>query len=255
MKASRSSSDRSLPSRAPHPHGWFCATAVSLGIVLAAATAQAQITIPLNATADTRILVNFPTNNGNGGPLAAYNDGTGNVQNSLILFDLSSLVPYNQVKQATLTLTLDSFNFQGNGGGVPTYIYQVTTPWTESSVTWDTTDGSTPWTTPGGDMVGTSETSLTAPFASNSTAVPGGNVVDGQSFTFDVTNLVNSWLAGMPNDGMAVVPSAAHTALEFYSNDTGPGPTLSVDVPEPNTYAALASLVALGVALRRKQVA
>jgi len=226
--------------------------AVLLIALNSAPHAHAQFTTQFNATDDTRILANFPTSNGNGGPLAAYNDGTSNIQNTLIFFDLSSLSAYHQVTQATLTLTLDSFNFQGNNGGVPTYIYQLTKPWVESSVTWNTTDGSTPWTTPGGDMVGTSGTSLTAPFASNSTSVPGGNTVDGQTFTFDVTNLVNSWLAGMPNDGMAVVPSGAHTALEFYSNNTGPGPSISIDVPEPGAYAALAGLVALGIsALRR----
>jgi hypothetical protein len=68
----------------------------------------------------------------------------------LLRFDVSAIRSNCVVKAATLTLATDGFGIHA-GTGYTFNVYRVTQPWTANGATWNSYDGSTSWTTPGGD--------------------------------------------------------------------------------------------------------
>ncbi len=104
---------------------------------------------------------------------------------SVLAFDVSSIASKYPVKQATLSVYLDSFS----GGAVDgqLQVFEVTTPWSEKTVTWNT-----PWVKPGGDF---SDTVMGSASINKTMA--------GTWIKIDVTPLVAKWVADpMSNHGL-----------------------------------------------------
>jgi hypothetical protein len=108
----------------------------------------------------------------------------------VLTFDLSPIPTSATIAYASLSLK----KTQGLGGGT-LELHRITTPWTETTVTWNGLLGAIDPTVQG-----------TIPLAS----VPNGGVA-----TVDVTALVQSWVAGaVPNDGMALeLPGGARATF------------------------------------------
>ena len=127
----------------------------------------------------------------------------------LLKFDLSAIPANATISSATLYLYEN-----GNKTGQTTYIYRVTSDWTESTVTWNT------WSTPGGDF-----DSSTAYFA----YLPEqGNCM----VTLDITNLVQTWSRGThPNYGLMLYSIGPNHIISYSSKESGkPGESPRLDV-------------------------
>lgn len=90
------------------------------------------------------------------GALGWTSGGFGQKTRMILRFDLSDLDSSVLPSAATLTITNS-----GSGGAVGDGIYycrrMTTTSWSERTASWNTTDGSTPWTTTGGDYTSTGQ--------------------------------------------------------------------------------------------------
>jgi hypothetical protein len=134
-----------------------------------------------------------------------------NVQRSLLQFDLT-VIPANQtIAFAALTLYRDSQIWNGGDNGQPTNVYRVTTPWVNTSVTWNSAQTGVPWMNPGGDYVGTTGMQAMDPYATNMLNINmiGTTGDDGTGgifpLNFVVTQLVTEWYTGVhDNDGLLV---------------------------------------------------
>lgn len=130
---------------------------------------------------------------------------------ALIHFDLSGIPTGSRITGATLQLS--KTNTTASPGSI--VVYRVMKPWVEGTqsgaisttgVTYNTSDGTTPWTTPGGDYDPAPMGSLT-------------NIVQGWN-SWDVTGLVQGWMAASyPNYGMILVPNGVVSA-NFDSSDS-----------------------------------
>ncbi|HLJ97237.1 MAG TPA: DNRLRE domain-containing protein [Gemmataceae bacterium] len=161
--------------------------------------------------------------------VSVYHRG-GNDQNSLILFDLSSLPAGKKITTATLTLMHDTAIYPTGDNFEDTQVFRVAKPWVQWQVTWNRASGyrtsnGVPWDQPGGDFVGIQGlTDGSDPYAD---AVLG---LDDNSpgifpFPIDVTALVNEWYTGTsPNYGM-LVTGLEGNGLHFHA-DRGDDPTL-----------------------------
>lgn len=123
---------------------------------------------------------------------------------SLLGFDVSSIAPDYLVTEATLSLYVRGYS----GGAVDGELraYEVTTPWKEKSVTWQT-----PWVKPGGDFADTPVGSASL----DKSAV-------GQWISIDVTALVAKWVADpAANNGVMVrlLKASSITGYKFDSRD------------------------------------
>jgi hypothetical protein len=169
-------------------------------LALAGALPLAAASYELLPSQDARILglggydnANYKTD-----ILSVYTFG-GNVQRTLMRFDLSGVVLETGQRLSSATLTLSASLSYGGSGGQPTEIYALTRPWTEDGLTWNRATASTPWSAPGGDFVGQGWATTGPPFAV-STATPSQN---GEQVTWDVRELVDQWLEGLaPNHGL-----------------------------------------------------
>ena len=129
--------------------------AVAALIVIAAAQLRAD-TISLTDMADGRVIQNVrrtPTT-GPGRRMSAYStSNTASDQHALLRFDrqCDSRGGDYHLGNADAHQTPGSTNFVAI---LPVSIWRVTTPWTESQVTWNKYDGTNAWTTAGGDFVG-----------------------------------------------------------------------------------------------------
>ncbi len=124
---------------------------------------------------------------------------------SLLRFDLSGLptgITASQISKATVTLFINRVNAVGSVSYVP-----VTSAWSEGAVS----SNSLPTF---GAAIGS--------FNANSA---------GQYITLDVTSLVQDWLNGTPNNGLALTSSGANVLLDSKVNDeTGHAAQLNVTV-------------------------
>jgi hypothetical protein len=147
--------------------------------------------------------------------LYAGYDGT-SVYRSLLDFNIASgysiAMPSNvNVLEASVNLYLASKGVAGTG--LPVELRQVTQPWT-TYASWNTTDGTTPWTTPGG--------TYTASPLWTTTVGP----TTGQWYAWYLTSLVQGWTnGGVANDGLEVKAADEGTTdwVGFDSDESGAG--------------------------------
>ncbi|HEX5837578.1 MAG TPA: DNRLRE domain-containing protein [Anaerolineales bacterium] len=117
----------------------------------------------------------------------------------LLKFDLSSIPSNATVNSATLYL-----HERGNKTGQITYIYRVTSGWSESTVTWNT------WSTPGGDFDSSNAFFSYRPEQSNC------------MLTIDLTNLVRAWLNGTySNHGILLYSTGPNHIVQYTSKEDG----------------------------------
>jgi hypothetical protein len=130
---------------------------------------------------------------------------------ALIEFDLGTLPVGAHILEARLGL----YAYSGNvGPGAAVTLYRLTQPWTETGVTYQVSDGSTPWTWPA---------NYDAVHPASQAALSSG----AGWFEWDVSALVASWHRGdLPNRGMALIPNSAVYYKAFYSGEATLDPTL-----------------------------
>jgi hypothetical protein len=83
-----------------------------------------------------------------------------------------------------------------------TYLYRLTSPWSEGSVTWDA-----PWITPGGDF---DSSQAFASFLPNQTSC---------MLEIDLTDLVREWVNGTPNYGFLLYSTGPNHILRYSSKE------------------------------------
>ncbi len=139
---------------------------------------------PQSEGIDTNIRSHFPTQTGGAETsfgVGLYQDANqSNRIRSLLQFDLSSIPKGANILNAELNLWLASV---ANNLTVNVDIHEVTKSWTESGATWNTANGSTAWTNPGGD------------FNATRVATLGVDVLTDLSvnYRWTITDLVNKW--------------------------------------------------------------
>jgi hypothetical protein len=230
----------------------FYALLATLPLTVGTLTASAVVFEPV---ADTTTRSLFPiTPVGDAGFLAVHSS-VGNVQYTLLQFDLGSIPSDATIDSAILSLTANKAlgNNLGNPTGQAMEVYRVTQAWTEAGATW-LDSGSGPWSNPGGTHVGTTGVPGVSPYASNNQIVP--SVYTTQTLTWDVTSLVAEWVSGaQPNLGL-LIRSFDGNDLHFNSRDgADPGPSLDVSftpIPEPVHVGLLSGLALIGFAGYRR---
>lgn len=170
-------------------------------------TVQKSATDAQTRAGDTFVDATLVTTNfGTTDPLTARAK-SGNEQNALLLFDLSSLANVG-VKAATLNLNVTSIGHNNR-------VYEahnVTSLWTELGATWTNRLGTTAWGAAGGDYSATATSSFTIngqtpPFAMN----------------YDLTPDVQGWYTGGTNFGTLIKQSSTGgndaTGIAFNSKE------------------------------------
>jgi hypothetical protein len=207
-------------------------------------------TLTLAPSADIRILDVFPNSNFFNNEILSVYTIPGNVQRTLMSFDLSGIPAGQQIVSATLTLT--ARNADGNNsGGLNMDVHAVTTPWLASQVTWISASTGNTWGTAGGDF---------DPFIyATSNANPSTN----DPVTWDLANLVQGWYDGsIPNEGL-LLKSFDGNGLTFLSSIPGVAverrPSLTIEyapIPEASSTLLVGAglLMSLGVAYRSVRV-
>jgi len=124
----------------------------------------------------------------------------------LLRFDLSALPPHVTLLTARLQAVLDTRGDSGNPPVSQTQnasVYPLTRNWT-SNATWQTSDGTTSWTTPGGDYDASGGVRAGIDFANSLTPddlVP----ADNKYATWNITALARQWYLGTrSNNGVLV---------------------------------------------------
>ncbi|WCK55592.1 DNRLRE domain-containing protein [Aneurinibacillus sp. Ricciae_BoGa-3] len=137
-----------------------------------------------------------------------YQDTTkSNIIRSLLNFNLSSIPNDAYVLSADLSLWLSSYS---SANPIDISAYQVTKKWTESGVTWNTTDGTTAWTNKGGDFNSTplSTTTVTE------------NTTQTNYFRWNLTDFIDK-NRNSSNFGILLKSNSETTNIykKFYSSD------------------------------------
>lgn len=157
---------------------------------MAQPTVDPTLTLQPDATAgkDTRLNKSNPTANlGTNVNLDQTYDVGNDVRRGLCQFDLSSIAAGANVSSGVFTLVCRSDN-----AATGVEVHRLTQAWTELGATWNTYDGANAWATAGGDY-----DAVVAGL--NSTL----NFVNGTSYDFTLTTLVQQWVNGTyVNNGM-----------------------------------------------------
>jgi hypothetical protein len=127
-------------------------------------------------------------------------------------FPLDGVPANSTVQSATLYVYVD--DFWPGAGGAPMSIYPVATAWTPGDVAWDDMGN---WPTLEGS-VATTDVSSTEGW-----------------YTWDVTSLVQGWLDGAPNHGLAI----AAAALDSTADNWAAARRLTVDDADTRPYLDL----------------
>jgi hypothetical protein len=200
---------------------------------MAAVRADEVILFPSTAAGGancTRILSGGATTNYVLQDILSVYRRSGNNQNSLILFDLSSIPAGRTITSAKLTLWHDTALYFTGDNFSDTYVFRVTKPWVQWQATWNRASGyrasnSIAWDQPGGDFVGNKgQTDGSDPYAD---AILGLDDASPGIFEFDidVTSLVTEWYTGVsPNYGLFLTGLDGN-GLHFHA-DRGDDPTL-----------------------------
>jgi hypothetical protein len=184
------------------------ATATAAGTLPPTATPTPTAVVPttLGASQDSWIdQANVTQNKGTDANLKVQ-PAAGKLRRTLVKFDLSSFPPASCVATALLKLRLTAVQSTSRTFGV----YRVTQGWTEgtgttnSGVTWNTRNGVSAWTAPGGD------------FAATATASTATGTTNNVTLQWNVTADVAGFLAGTaPNNGWLVKDVAEGSGNEF----------------------------------------
>lgn len=194
---------------------------------------MAQVT--LNPTKDCVIDNSAPTTNEDGTKLIIGHDsgsvGTP-VWRSLLQFDLSSIPSGATISAATLKL----YNETPNGANSRVAsVYRVKVSWTEATVTWNTTDGSTSWQTAGCGGANDREATDIGTF----------NVASGDSASYYSVTLtpgstgVQGWIDGtLTNNGILVKVATEtddfHSLSDRSGHNTANKPELVITYTAPD---------------------
>lgn len=121
----------------------------------------------------------------------------------LLRFDLSDIPSNATITSAKLYLyELD------NKPDQVTYVYRVTTAWTETGVTW-----ATPWIQPGGDFYSETAYALYIPNQKNC------------SVALDVSGLVQNWVSGRhPNYGLMLYSTGPNHIISYTTKEDAKNP-------------------------------
>ncbi|WP_373083475.1 DNRLRE domain-containing protein [Zhongshania sp.] len=158
------------------------------------------------ASGDTYITAT-PANNNYGALTKAkiVSEAEGKMR-GLFQFDISGLGTESTISNATLQLYINSPNLLSP---LDITVYAVSTPWSQGSATWNQPTSTTYWATPGGDFSAEAYASATV------------NIGDSGLVSWDLTDLVRAWQAGLPNYGILLKASAATTdVVEFDTRET-----------------------------------
>ena len=175
--------------------------------------------ITLHSTADARIAAQFPTTNyGNLTSIGIQAYNSAGRQRSLIQFDFSSIPEGSTIDSATFSAYYYSYyNPSYNPAGRTYYLYRNTDSWTETGVNWDNQPG---FTTSQGASV----------------TMPGSY----GWVNWDVTDITQSWVDGMPNCGFVMKDGwetqGVNRVALFYSKEyagTSYAPRLVVEYTPP----------------------
>lgn len=222
----------------------------TLAVLLVSTTAAHADKVVLN-TSDAgggancvRILSGGPnTNYVTNDTVTVYHRG-GNLQNSFLLFDLSSIPAGKTITKATLTLWHDSAIWGTGDLGNDTQVFRAAKPWVQWQVTWNRSSGyrtsnAVLWDIPGGDFIGIKgQIDGSDPYGA---ATTGSDALDDLAngpmpgrivqLDIDVTSLVTEWYKGIsPNYGMyltAPEPNGLHFRADR-GDDPSLYPTLTV---------------------------
>jgi RHS repeat-associated protein len=163
-----------------------------------------------------------------GTSLNAGFDGT-NASRALLQFNLRAIPTTNAVVSAKLQLFLGSVS---TSTATSLAAYQLTRTWT-TGATWNTNDGTSSWTTPGGDFSGTAA------------ATTNGIAASGVWYSWSPTALVQGWVDGtIANDGLIVKEPTenVNNVLSFNSATASNPPYLQVVHQQggasPGTYSS-----------------
>jgi hypothetical protein len=155
----------------------------------------------------------------------------GNNDNSLMMFDLSSIPPGVSITDATLTLWVDQNLDPGGDFGLATKVFRITKAWVNWQVTWAHASGIRPsdyslWTQQGGDFVGINGGLI--PYTTNTLGIPDNapeNPPQVYRLDLNVTSLVSEWYkATYPNYGLMLTGEEGN-GVHFHS-DRGADPSL-----------------------------
>ncbi len=239
--------------------------ASTFAVCLAGSLSAATLT--LGPTHDATIRSDQTGVNTNTNLLLVGDAGTANLR-SLLSFDLSNpdLVGAT-INSVTLTLTLndgsenDGAGNESAGGLLTINLNLLDSAFTESGVTWNTTNGSTAWTTAGGAFstllssasgdLDVATTGSTFNFASS------GDFVSAVTTSVGGTGILN--LMVKLNDETATNRNVFRfTSSEPNAVPAGYAPVLTIDytaavIPEPSAFAALGGLAAIGFAGGRRR--
>jgi len=186
----------------------------------------ASVTLTPNDN-DVRILSGGPNTNYHNQDFLSVYDNPGNVQHSLLQFDLTPITGQT-IDFAVLTVWRDSQIWGGGDNGNPTNVYRVTTPWVNTEATWNSASAGNPWKNPGGDYVGTTGMQAKDAYASNMLNIAGSGGPDTSGifpFFIVVTPLFSDWYSGtFPNLGL-LLEAPVGNELHFRA-DRGPDPQL-----------------------------
>lgn len=171
---------------------------------------------------------NFPTD-------TFFQVGNG-LNSAVVKFDLSSIDPAATLSSATLSV----WSLVGAGGSVQTCdVYRIRparSSWTETTVTWNTYDGSNNWAAGGG--IGSTDIDNVTPMGSVAIPVANGTQCD---FVLNVAQMTTLFAS---NAGMLFYQSSADSSA-FSTSDAGTAglrPRLTIDYSVPVVAAAPVSV-------------
>lgn len=125
------------------------------------------------------------------------------INRGLVRFDLSDIPAGSTITSARFYLVP-----QDDRTGQATYIYRLTTGWSEASANWQS-----PWSSPGGD------------FDSNLSYAQILNEQKNCAIEVDITGLVQAWVDGdFPNYGMLLYAVGSSPPLRYTSKEDSANP-------------------------------
>jgi hypothetical protein len=190
------------------------ATARVLPLVWALSLAAASYEVP--PVQDARILglTGYESANFQQDILSVYTED-GNVQRTLLQFDLSQVVLAPTERLGSATLRLHASVGFGASEGQPMEIFAVTRPWTEDGVTWWHAAAEAQWSRRGGDFVGVGWRAEGEPWAVSTASVAQDGPV-----TWEVRELVDQWVEGMASNHGLLLKSSPGNGLVFAPRET-----------------------------------
>ncbi|MCW5849559.1 MAG: DNRLRE domain-containing protein, partial [Anaerolineae bacterium] len=154
-------------------------------------------TVSANPQADTWVIQDSANaNHGTDNLLSIKPDVSGNKQRiSLMKFDLSGIPAGATITSATLSAQVNNTSNQWDAN-----IYRLLTAWTETGATWNKRDGASGWA---GGAFSSADYNATVygPLDFSSATPPSVNV----------TSLVQAWVTGAPNEGIALLGNTQST--------------------------------------------